>query len=131
MLHLAAAYNNVTAITELVRPFYGLDINATDAAGWSPLHVAANNGRSSKATVARLLELGADTRQRSIPTAAGSVPDSLKGKAVTPLGAAIGRSQEAYHEYKSALSDAGLPCDEDEGAGLEDNDVFWDAPETL
>ncbi|KAL9621023.1 MAG: hypothetical protein Q9160_004541 [Pyrenula sp. 1 TL-2023] len=131
VLHLAAAYNNVAAIAELSRPCYGLDVDATDAAGWSPLHVAAFSGKFSRATVVQLLKLGADARQRSIPTAIAWVPNCVKGKAVTPAGAACARSWEAYQQYRLALGDVGLSYNDEDIADLEGNEFFWDASESL
>lgn len=95
------------------------------------LLVAAYSGKSRGVTVAQLLKLGADTRQLSIPTTIDLVPDNVQGKALTPAGTACARSWEAYQQYRLALRDVGLPCDDEDNADLEENEVFWDASESL
>lgn len=134
VLHLAAAYHNDLALEELAQPGYELDVNASDAVGWSPLHLAAYNAFSNGSTVATLLRSRADPRKLSIPTANDWLPENLREKSLTPSDIAKLRSTEAWQNYRSALGESVWSCDHDdvEPAGrLAREEVFWDAPESL
>lgn len=94
LLHVAAAANDAKVLKHLVGRI-DFDVNATDARGMTPLHIAANNGRADLVKI--LLENGANPNATSIhkPT------QELFG--TTPLMMAAARGHEGA--VKALVSD--------------------------
>ena len=73
MLHLAAA-NASSGIAQAVKTAGGIDVNSTNQAGDSPLHLAVKRGKTSAPLVEMLISLGSDV---NLPNGAGKRPRDL------------------------------------------------------
>lgn len=95
-LHYAAATGNLSDVRRMIED--GLDVNASDTAGWTPLHFAAAAQPEAHDVVADLL-------------AAGAAVDGTDAHGNTPLWRAVFAYQgnpAAIHALLAAGADADL-----------------------
>ena len=107
-LYYSILYTNEQTLRGLINSSPHLDINSSDARGWTPLHVAAAIGVTN--ILASLLEFGADPYRLTKPTLY-NVPEALKEKILTPLDIAKEFGQEQYDVCLKALQAAGFEND--------------------
>jgi ankyrin repeat protein len=104
-------------------------IQATDARGWTLLHIAASAGHDS--IVRRLILLGADPHSSSIPFGS-HMPESLFNRRCTPEEVAAAQSAERRERFLQALRDAGYNCTlKPVSRAMTEEEIFFDAEETL
>ncbi len=128
MFH-AVFYGNFDTFLTLLTLYDATIIYATDARGWTLLHIAASAGHDE--IVRHLLSLGAAPYSLSVPFTS-HMPESLFKKRCTPEDVAIAQSQERREQYLKALHDL-----EKDGQTprltqeADDTDIFWDAHEVV
>lgn len=101
-LHYATIHDNNSAICELLRPEYGIDVNSPDIRGWTPLHIAASLGLSK--ALHALLKLGADTTRLTKSTSF-QVRPIFQGMELTAQKIAERSGPENLGKYLDALND--------------------------
>lgn len=107
-LYYSILYRNEQTLRALINSSRGIDINFSDARGWTPLHVAAMYGVTN--ILASLLEFGADPYRLTKPTSL-HVPEALQGKILTPLDVAKESGQKQCDVCLKALHAAGFGND--------------------
>ncbi|KAL4909689.1 ankyrin repeat-containing domain protein [Aspergillus multicolor] len=122
-IHYATLSGNIEIMKELVYPRYQTSINARDARGWTPLHIAAYAGAYSSLCTA--LELGADVELKSRQVGP-HIPCRVTTKMVTAMELAKLRGREQFEIYLQAVQVA-----TGKQPPIEDAEVFRDATETI
>jgi ankyrin repeat protein len=125
----AVFYGNVGTFLVLLQHYDPMIIHATDARGWTLLHIAASAGHDQ--IVRHLLTVGADPYCLTSPFMS-HMPESLFNKRCTPEEVAAAQSPERRERYAKALYDLGkISQMTTEIQETEIKDIFWDATEEI
>jgi ankyrin repeat protein len=117
----AVQFNNLSTFAEVVQnqPHF---LAATDARGWTLLHVAANASRLEMMRL--LIGLGADPHALSFPTAS-YIPEGMSNISLTPGDIANIRGSAVLAAYLDALAASGYEVHVVANEKEDTLDLFW------
>jgi ankyrin repeat protein len=117
----AVQFNNLSTFSEIVQNQPGF-LAATDARGWTLLHVAVNASRLEM--IQLLIELGADPHALSFPTAS-YIPEGMRNLSLTPGDIANIRGSTVLAAYLGALAASGHEVHTVANEKGDTLDLFW------